>query len=218
MKLVGIIEDNVEMRATIQDYLTIIGGYEVCFSIGSLAELEAVDKRLDPQLIFLDIYLTDINGIEIIGLIKRIFINAAVVVVTGNTFDSQNLSKAVERGASSFLFKPFSIDQLSEIAERLNNVPAYLLPSVANKLVLMMHQKYTLATRLGMSITPMEENIVALLLDGRTRKEIAEDLNVSLSLVNATITRLIHKAGCDNVKSLILLLREVIFQKTSAMN
>jgi DNA-binding NarL/FixJ family response regulator len=213
MKHVGIIDDNKMMRSSISDYLGMVGDYEVTFSIGSFSELQVISQDVKVDYILLDIYLADVNGIEIIGLIKKIFPGAAVVVITGNVYDDYNLSKAIERGAASLLFKPFQMQQLIEVFDRLMVTPAYLLPEMADRLVLQLHQKYLLRAHLNMDISHSEEHIVNLLLSNYNRRQIADQLNISASQVNATITRLIHKAGCDNVKSLVQVLNEVLFRK-----
>ena len=212
MKFVGIIDDNPGMRTAVEDYLGILGNYRIQFSIGSFSELQEVDKDMQVDVILLDIYLPDINGLEIISLMKKIFPKASVIIVTGNVYDSHNLSKAIERGASSFLFKPFPMAQLNEVIEQLGDAPAYLLQKEANILVLRMHNKYSLRARLGMDISLTEESLINLLLNNRSRKQIADEMNVSISWVNATITRLIHKAGCDNVRSLLSVLSELLGQ------
>ncbi len=201
------------MRSSIHDYLDVVGDYEITFSIGSFSELQVINQDLKVDYILLDIYLADANGIEIIGLIKKIFPNAAVIVITGNVYDDYNLSKAIERGAASLLFKPFQMQQLIEVFDRLMVTPAYLLPAMADKLVLQLHQKYLLRAHMNMDISPSEDHVVNLLLSNYNRRQIADQLNISASQVNATITRLIHKAGCDNVKGLVQVLSEVLSRK-----
>ncbi len=85
---------------------------------------KAVDKvkEFDPDLILLDIYLTTVNGLELLNIFQKNFFETPVIMITGYS-DVTIAVKAMKSGAYDFLLKPIDIDQLKIIIEKaLSNI------------------------------------------------------------------------------------------------
>ena len=85
---------------------------------------KAVDKvkEFDPDLILLDIYLTTVNGLELLNIFQKQFFEIPVIMITGYS-DVTIAVKAMKSGAYDFLLKPIDIDQLKIIIEKaLSNI------------------------------------------------------------------------------------------------
>ncbi len=83
-----------------------------------LAELY-VEKA--PHIIFLDIDLPDVSGLELLQMLKSIDPNAFVVMLSGNG-DRQNVMKAIDLGAKGFIGKPFSKEKLINYLKRATSL------------------------------------------------------------------------------------------------
>ncbi|MFH1867716.1 MAG: response regulator [Candidatus Omnitrophota bacterium] len=85
-------------------------GYE-CLVINEARKAVDAVKRYKPKLIFLDIIMPDIDGIELLQEIKKIDSGIKVVMVSG-VVDNEICIEAVKKGASGYITKPFSPEQL----------------------------------------------------------------------------------------------------------
>ena len=86
-------------------------GIKVIGQLGSGKGLFQAIVQLSPDIICLDYNLPGSNGIELLKLIAGEFPHIAVVMITGDTYDSLR-SAAAEAGAAGFIHKPFSQDQI----------------------------------------------------------------------------------------------------------
>ncbi len=85
---------------------------------GSAAEaLKFCDKNI-YALIFLDVNLPDINGIELLEMIKEKYSSTKVVMITGDANPEKEL-KAIEKGASGFLLKPCDLQELRGVISNI---------------------------------------------------------------------------------------------------
>ena len=203
MKYIGIIDDHAEFRQSIEDYLDVTGNYKVVFSIESFIDFHFIESNVSVDYIILDVYLGDANGIEILGLIRKVFADASIIVITGNIYDDYILSRAVGRGAASVLFKPFAMQDLMNVFSQIDYDFTFLLPSYVEKVSLEINQQRALRRLFEVEISPTEARILNMLWNNFSRKEIAKQVNFTLPQVNTTITRLTRRAECDNVRGLM---------------
>ena len=90
--------------------------YEVEYCLDGEVALDKV-KSFEPDLILLDIYLTTVNGLDLLKDFQKHFFNIPVVMITG--YSDVNIAvRAMKLGAYDFLLKPIDIDQLKLIVEK----------------------------------------------------------------------------------------------------
>ncbi|MBK7229907.1 MAG: sigma-54-dependent Fis family transcriptional regulator [Ignavibacteriales bacterium] len=110
-----IIDDDELVCRTLQRVLVKFE-YEVEYCLDGEAALEKV-KNFEPDLILLDIYLTTVNGLDLLKDFQKQFFNIPVIMITG--YSDVNIAvKAMKLGAYDFLLKPVDIDQLKLIVEK----------------------------------------------------------------------------------------------------
>jgi CheY-like chemotaxis protein len=122
MSYAFVIDDNRETADSLSQWLSLFN-YETRVSLGPLAAIEALTRRV-PEVIFLDIHMRGMDGVEVCRYIRRDPRTAEVVVI-GMSSDTQ--STLVERvrlaGANGFLGKPLEFQALEEVlraVEKLN--------------------------------------------------------------------------------------------------
>jgi CheY-like chemotaxis protein len=115
MSRVLVVDDEVEICLLVSQYLKKLG-YEVAFSL-SIAE--ALDKisTLPYDLLFVDLNLSDGSGYDLIKVIREA--HAATKVIVISAYDSER-TKALQRGASLFLAKPFTKKSIDDSLQKLN--------------------------------------------------------------------------------------------------
>lgn len=110
-----IIDDDDLVCKTLQRVLVKLG-YETSFCLFGEKALDMV-KETDPDLILLDIYISNINGLEILKELQNHHANIPVIMITG--YSDVNIAvKAMKLGAYDFLLKPVDIEQLKLIIHK----------------------------------------------------------------------------------------------------
>ncbi len=203
---VGILENDISLRQTLENYVTIIRGQEIAFSYGSFKELtENAHKIKPPKVVLLDIHLDDVKGINIIQNIKKMFTGADVIIITGE-YDSNFIMKAIENGANGYLYKPFSASKLEQAISNVETTGSFLDPESLTKLMTMMQlssgKKFL---RTEDDLTPMEVKIIDLVKKGLTYKEMAQELNISFHTVNFHLKNIYYKMDVKSKAELISL-------------
>ena len=203
---VGILENDISLRQTLENYVTIIRGQEIAFSYGSFKELtENAHKIKPPKVVLLDIHLDDVKGINIIQNIKKMFTGADVIIITGE-YDSTFIMKAIENGANGYLYKPFSASKLEQAISNVETTGSFLDPESLTKLMTMMQlssgKKFL---RTEDDLTPMEVKIIDLVKKGLTYKEMAQELNISFHTVNFHLKNIYYKMDVKSKAELISL-------------
>lgn len=108
MARIVLIEDDVEIRRLVADALS-RGGHDVESANRALPGLELAVKG-DPDLVLMDLGLPDIDGIELLRMIRAVS-DVPVVVITARGGD-QVVVSTLDSGADDYLVKPFSVSQL----------------------------------------------------------------------------------------------------------
>ncbi|MFS0725303.1 response regulator [Paenibacillus sp. 1P07SE] len=96
--------------------LTAIGGIEIAGQFQSAEQAIAELRRLQPDVLFIDIHMPDIDGMSVVGLLEGISPRTAVVMVTG---DSSYAVEAFERQVLDYILKPINEARLRKTIERL---------------------------------------------------------------------------------------------------
>jgi NarL family two-component system response regulator LiaR len=118
------------------------------------------------------------------------------VVALTSFVDDELIQRAIEAGAVAYLLKNASAEELVEAIEKACQGRPTLDPAAIQAL---MHQQ---ATRrepaLGSDLTGREREVLTLMIDGKTNKEIAEELTLSPGTVRVYVSNILAKLGTSN--------------------
>ncbi|NQT95199.1 MAG: response regulator [Candidatus Omnitrophica bacterium] len=104
-----IVDDDAEIISMVKDFLS-KSGY-ACTAFEDSKKLIPAIKSSSPRLILLDIVMPDIDGIQLLEMIKEADENIKVVMMSG-VADNETCISAVKKGASGYITKPFSLQQI----------------------------------------------------------------------------------------------------------
>jgi DNA-binding NarL/FixJ family response regulator len=152
--------------------------------------LEAVQayERYRPDVTLLDLRMPVMEGVEAVRQIRERDPNARVIVLT--TYDTDHdISRALKAGAKAYILKDISADDLINCIHDVLAGKTYLAPAAAAKLA-------EGVTRV--QITPREMATLRLMADGKTNKEIANELEISERTVKTHLGHLFEKLGVTN--------------------
>lgn len=155
-------------------------------------------KKTPCRIVLLDIILPDMNGIDLCREIKRMSPDT-VVLALSNHEERGAILKMLENGASGYLLKNASIEELQAcIHEALNGQIAF---SKAVKEIIARPQLHS--EKIPVKLTVREKEILALIASGITTPRIAEMLFLSKFTVENHRKNLLHKLNAKNVAELI---------------
>jgi DNA-binding NtrC family response regulator len=116
MKRIMVVDDDPAIADLIKQYFA-GPDYEVCTILEGEKVPETV-SRINPDLILLDLKLPDVNGIEVLKNLKGVDFQAPVVIITGDV-SAGTAMEAMKEGAYEYLPKPFSLDELGKLVNKL---------------------------------------------------------------------------------------------------
>ncbi len=184
MITVGIIEDDRPLRRNLEIFVNMQKDLHIVFSYNSMeAFLEERQNLDEPFIIFIDLGLPGISGMEGISIIRQQWQEAHIVVTTGNDNESV-IFDCIQRGANGYILKPFNINDLIKNIDIIRNGGALITPDVAMKLFKKIHKPQDTYQDVTDNLTTREKDVVNELLKGLTYKEIAAVLGISASTVN----------------------------------
>ncbi|RQD72244.1 MAG: sigma-54-dependent Fis family transcriptional regulator [Tindallia sp. MSAO_Bac2] len=111
-----IIDDEETIRMSLKEGLTDMG-YKAYTAVDGQTGLEELDKR-QPQVVFLDMRLPDVNGLELIQPIRERDEDIQVVMMTAYG-DIRTAVSAIKKGAFDYMHKPFDLDEVQVILNRI---------------------------------------------------------------------------------------------------
>jgi DNA-binding NarL/FixJ family response regulator len=143
---------------------------------------------LSPDLILLDIAMPVINGIEAARRLRKIAPQAKVIFLTMHS-DPDYVAEAFRCGASGYLLKRSAASELMTAIHEVLNGGQYLSPIVASAAREPVAPPFQRIKSVSDSLTPRQREVLSLVAEGCSRKEIAARLNISVKTVE------FHKAA-----------------------
>jgi DNA-binding NarL/FixJ family response regulator len=162
---------------------------------------EAVDKAREhlPDLILMDIYMPEMDGLEATRQIKEEMPATKIVMLTVSEED-HNLFEAIKAGAEGYLTKDVKPQKLFEMLWGVSRAEAPLSPAIATKILKgfarEIHRKRG-PTR-GPSTTVREQEVLEQVARGHANKEIAATLGISQSTVKKHLRNILEKLHLEN--------------------
>lgn len=203
MITVGIIEDDRSLRRNLETFIGMEKDLGITFSCNSMEDfLEKRQALSEPFIVFIDLGLPGISGLEGITFIREKWADVHVVVITGNDDDTVILD-CIQRGANGYLLKPFKIAELRKNIDIIRSGGALITPDVALKLFRKMHKPQERFEDNAANLTTREKEVVNELLKGLTYKEIAIALGISPTTVNDHLKNVYFKMGVRTKSELI---------------
>ena len=161
-------------------------------------------KDLKPELALMDIGLPGLSGIEVTTEVGRHSPRTKVVILSMYD-DEHSVVSAIRSGARGFVLKKASHDDLVDALRTVAKGGSYLSPQVSDKLLVRI-QRGDLDAKAEPSglegLSPRELQVLRLVAEGKTSKEVADILDLGLQTVRSYRKTMMKKLGVNNVASL----------------
>jgi NarL family two-component system response regulator YdfI len=164
--------------------------------------LELVVKH-QPELLILDLQLPGITGDELLPILKKAYPHLKVMVLTASQL-KQTWQKVLTLGADGILLKSIASDDLMEGARRVMKGEMYIDPAIQTQLSSPDSGVYLqLPAHISSRVTRREREILLLVLNDLTTKQIADKLGISDRTVSKHRENIYHKMGVHSSDELL---------------
>ncbi|MBI1804316.1 MAG: response regulator transcription factor [Ignavibacteriae bacterium] len=158
--------------------------------------------KLKPDIVIMDISMPDLNGIE---ATRRILSESAGVKVIALSMhsDKRYVAEMLKAGASGYLLKHSALDELERAIKTVLSDKTYVSPAIAGVVVKDYIQRLASESEGSVTLlTPKEREVLQLIAEGRSTKEIAGKLNVSVPTVESHRQHIMEKLDLHSVAEL----------------
>lgn len=186
------------LRALLQEQptMTVVGEAENGRKAVQLA------KELVPDVVIMDVTMPEMNGIEATTQIKASLPGVRVIALSIHT-DRRFVIQMFRAGATGYLLKDCAFEELTRAIRTVSDGQAYLSPGIAG--VVVEEFLRTLASDGGTgvpSLSGREREVLQLTAEGRSMKEIASALHVSVKTIETHRRQIMTKLGVNSVAEL----------------
>jgi DNA-binding NarL/FixJ family response regulator len=199
-----IVDDHPVVRQGLRVLLDVHDGIEVAGEAADGEEALALAATLEPDVILLDLKLPGLDGVTVLTELRARGIGARVLVLTSAN-DPAQVSRAVQAGASGFLYKDVDPDALIRAIRAVNDGNLLLAPGAAGTLVAGSSpagdgwRPGGPPPRGGLgALTLREREVLDQLARGRSNREIARELHVSEKTVKTHVSSVLAKLGVQD--------------------
>lgn len=188
-----IVDDHRLVREGLANLLRVNPGIEVVGEADDGDGAVAKARALRPDVVLMDIGMPGMNGITATRLVKRECPETAVIMLTMLDQDAY-IYEAVKAGATGYLLKNASLEELVAAIREVHRGGATLHPSAQAKLL----KEYVALARRDREtygLSKREFEILQLLADGMSNREIASELSISAQTVKTHVAHIFEKLG-----------------------
>ena len=193
-----IVDDHQVVRQGLRTFLELQEDLLVVGEAGDGQSAVEMVRQLNPNIVLMDLVMPRLDGISATRQVKLLGSDVKVIALTSFTEDDK-VFPAIQAGASSYLLKDVSPDDLVEAIRAVHRGEARLHPDIARKL---MEQVAQQATPLHEShfedLTEREREVVNLVAKGRSNQEIANELVISEKTVKTHVSNILGKLHLED--------------------
>ncbi|MER6504096.1 response regulator transcription factor [Streptomyces sp. NPDC001455] len=184
-----LVDDHQVVRRGLRTFLEIQDDIEVVGEASDGAEGVARTEELRPDVVLMDIKMPGTDGIEALRRLRELANPAKVLIVTSFT-EQRTVVPALRAGASGYVYKDVDPDALAGAIRSVYAGHVLLQPEVAGALLT---QDEGGGTGRGSTLTEREREVLGLIADGRSNREIARALVLSEKTVKTHVSNILMK-------------------------
>jgi len=174
-------------------------GWQICGEAVNGLDAVAKATKLKPDVVVMDIAMPELNGLEATRQIAAALPEIEILILTMD--DSEEMARQVLRaGAHGFVFKSDADASLISAIEALRQHKPFLTPGVTGLVLDSFVRGETLD---GDGLTPREREIVQLLAEGKSNKEVASSLGVSIRTAESHRANIMYKLKLSSLSDLV---------------
>jgi len=200
-----IVDDHEVVRAGVRSLLEDQTDCDVCGEAGNGREAVSLAQKLKPDIVVLDITMPELNGLEAARQMLKTVANVQILILS--VHESEELVREiVEIGAHGYILKSDAGRELAAAIRALRRGESYFASKVA-QIVLRAYLNKQSGSQTQAShdhtLTPREREVLQLLAEGKSNKEVASALTISVMTVETHRAHIMHKLEAHSVAELV---------------
>ena len=195
----------------VDDHALVRGGIRALLETGELVEvvgeagdgLDALEliEKLRPDVVLLDLAMPQLSGFEVLKATSRKFPQVHLIALT--VYDEEEYAfKALRAGAAGYLPKSAASAELRLAIEHVMGGKKYISPTIEQRAAFELGRN-TLGRAPLSELTPRQREVLTLIAEGHSTKDIARTLNISVKTVETHRAQLMDRLDIHDIASLV---------------
>jgi len=197
-----IADDHGIVREGLRRLLEAERDIEVCAEASDGHEVLAQAERLSPDVVVLDITMPELGGLETLERLRKSHSRIKVILLSAHS-DPPFIQSAIALGADAYVLKNSRAAEIVTALRAVARGGSYFSPTVAREIVEQLRTPEAATTDPFQLLSRREREVLHLIADGMSAKEIASKLGISTKTVEAHRTSLMRKVGVRKATELV---------------
>jgi DNA-binding NarL/FixJ family response regulator len=198
---VVLVDDHPLLRAGVRTQIERFDGVSVVGEAGDAGDALAQVAATRPDVVLMDISMPGVPGLEALRVLTQRFVSTRVVMLTMHD-EGEYVLSAMRGGAAGYVLKNAKPEELRLALETVSGGGTFISPSVATTLAQYL-QKSAQEPRQDAQLTARQCEVLRLIAESRTTKEIATMLGISVKTVEMHRARLMEKLEIHDIAGLV---------------
>ena len=195
-------DDHTLVRAGLRRLLESIDGMDVVGEAGDGLTLLDLAANLQPQVVLMDIAMPGLNGLEATGRMTKAWPDIRILILSMHQ-NAEYVRQALRQGAMAYLLKDSAPLELELALKAVLRGETYLSPAVSKGVVSDYVHRLRSDEQPADALTPRQREVLQLIAEGQSTKEIARRLDLSVKTVETHRTQLMKQLDIHEVAGLV---------------
>lgn len=197
-----IVDDHLIVRAGVRSILENLPDVTVVAEAKDGREALGLVPQLRPDVIFMDISMKNLNGLETTARINKEYPGTHVLVLSMHT-NEEYVLQALNAGAAGYLVKDSSSEEIADALRTVLRGETYHTAAIPRHVLANYVRHSTGEGKPAERLTPRQREILQLMAEGKSTKEIARVLEISTKTVETHRTQLMERLDIHDVAGLV---------------
>jgi DNA-binding NarL/FixJ family response regulator len=195
-------DDHKLVRAGIRSLLERLPDIEVVAEASDGREALRLIGEHRPQIVLMDIAMPELNGLEATRRVAKTFPDVSVIILSIYS-DEEHVYQALLAGASGYLLKGAAIEELELAIRAVAQGESYLSPLVSKSVIMEYVRRTGADPRSTKRLSPRQTEVLQLIAEGKSMKQIALGLSISVKTVESHRAALMNRIGIHDIAGLV---------------
>ena len=201
-RTVMLVDDHALVRAGIAELVKGMSGFCIVAESGDGREAVSLAREHRPDVILMDISLPGLNGLAATERIRQYLPMTRIVVLSMHT-DEEHVATAFQSGANGYLVKGSARQELEFAIRAVSDGGTYLSPLISSDLLDNYIRYKQQSTPGDQDLSLRQREILQLICEGNTNRQIAETLHLSVKTVESHRAQLMDRLGISDLPGLV---------------
>ena len=195
-------DNHTLVRAGLRALLRSIAGIEVVAEADDGREALHLVGTQQPDVVLMDVAMPEMNGLEATARVSKEFPSVRVIILSMHA-NEEYVLQALRAGAAGYVLKDSGVSELELALKSVSRGETYLSPAVSKHVVADYVRRVGGESNSLEQLTPRQREILQLLAEGRSMKEIAQLLFISIKTVETHRAQLMERLDIHDVPGLV---------------